>query len=177
MRTLSLRPGRLLIAPLLILLFGTCVRAQIRISRQVIATAVWSATPAGNSQQLKLTAHAGEVFVGTKRGDVRATVGFQQPDDDVLVSVVTIGTRRLTVRAFPNPTIDHLTVDLAEAEDLLTELQLLDLHGRVLIRRRVTGLRVEFPTIGQLPGASYYLRGLDAAGRPYALGTILLNSH
>lgn len=170
-----------IIRPILTLLFlcmlGTCVRAQIRISRQVIATAVFSATPEGNSQRLKMTATAGEVFVGTKKGDILATVGFQQPDDDVLVSVLTIGGREVTISAYPNPTIDQLTVNLGEAQNDVTEVQLLDLQGRVMLRRLTTTSILQFPEVIDLPGGTYFLRGIDRNKLPLHLGTVLITPH
>lgn len=171
------RSSRVLLPLLLIALHCTCVRAQLRISRQVIAAAVFSSTPNGNAQQLKMTATAGEVFVGTRRGDVRATVGFQQPDDDVIVSLFTIGQRRITVRAYPNPAVDRLTVDLTNADGLLTEVLLLDLHGRTLLRRPVTSSLLELPEAARLPGGTYFLRGTDETGQHYTLGTILITPH
>lgn len=171
------RSSRVLLPLLLIALHCTCVRAQLRISRQVIAAAVFSSTPNGNAQQLKMTATAGEVFVGTRRGDVRATVGFQQPDDDVIVSLFTIGQRRITVRAYPNPAVDRLTVDLTNADGLLTEIHLIDLHGRTLLRRAANTSLVEIPEVAKLPGGTYFLRGTDQTGQAYSLGTILLTPH
>ncbi|MEM6770975.1 MAG: hypothetical protein AAF597_10355 [Bacteroidota bacterium] len=172
---------RSLIRPLLtLLLVGilcTCVRAQIRISRQVIATSVFSATPDGTNQRLKMTATAGEVFVGTKKGDVRATVGFQQPDDDVLTSILTIGDRQITVKAFPNPTIDQLTVDLGEAHNEFTEIQLLDLNGRVIARKTVQLAILHFPEVVKFPGGTYFLRGLDRQHRPLHLGQVIVTPH
>lgn len=124
-----------------------------------------------------MTATAGEVFVGTKKGDIRATVGFQQPDDDVLVSIVTLGSREVTVRAYPNPAIDQLYVDLTETGGAITDLQLLDLLGRVLIRRQVTTDLMELPEISRLAGGTYFLRGSDRVGKSYALGTVLITPH
>lgn len=167
---------RIVLPLLLVFLHCTCVRAQIRISRQVIATAVWSSTPEGNFQQLKMTATAGEVFVGTQLGDIKATVGFQQPDDDVMVNVFTLGEREITVRTYPNPTTDVVFVDLTEARGEILELELHDLHGRQLLRRRVTTNLTELTEVARLAGGSYFLRGYDHAGRPYLLGTIMVVS-
>ena len=162
---------------LLVLFACTCARAQIRITRQVVAAAVFSATPDGNDQRLKMTATAGEVFVGTRRGDVRATVGFQQPDDDVLVAVVELPGRSVTVRSYPNPATERLYVDLTAAADLFGEVLLLDLYGRPLIRRRVDAPIITITAIAELPGGTYFLRGTDREGRAYSLGTVLVTPH
>jgi len=161
---------------LLVLLHCTCVRAQIRISRQVIATAAWSSTPQGNFQQLKMTATAGEVFVGTRRGEIKATVGFQQPDDDVMVNVITIGQRQITVRTYPNPTTDVVFVDLTQARGEILELEINDLHGRQLLRRRVLNDLTELHDVARFAAGTYFLRGYDQAGRPHNLGTIVVVS-
>lgn len=164
--------------PLLLVCFAcTSVRAQIRITRQVIATSVFSSTPRGTRQRLKMTATAGEVFVGTQNGDVRATVGFQQPDDDVTVSILAFGERRIPVKAYPNPTTDRLTVDLGEAASELSEVALLDLHGRVMLHRTVSASLLLFPEVADLPGGTYFLRGTDLTGTTHGLGTVFVTTH
>lgn len=124
-----------------------------------------------------MTATAGEVFVGTQKGDIQATVGFQQPDDDVIVSILAFGDREITIKAYPNPTIDRLTVDLGDAVNDISEVHLLDLHGRQMISRKTTSRLLQFPEVVNLPGGTYFLQGIDQAGQPHGLGTILVTAH
>ena len=160
----------------LLLLTGYCrdTAAQPTVTRQVLASTVQSSTGAGPGF-LQFTGHAGETFIGTVDGDVRATVGFQQPDDDVAVSVFTIGGRALTVRAYPNPVVADLTVQLDAAAPFVTELFLFDLHGRPVLRQP-TGLQpvVVLQNAGRLPSGMYLLRARTTAGDLAQLARVLV---
>lgn len=151
--------------------------AQPTVTRQVLASTVQSSTGAG-AGFLRFTGHAGEAFVGTVDGTVRATVGFQQPDDDVTVSVLHAGGRGFAVRAYPNPVVDDLTVQLAASAPLVTELYLLDLYGRPVLRQP-TGRQpvVVLRDAGRLPSGVYLLRARTTAGDLARLARVLVVPH
>lgn len=157
----------------------TCVSAQLKISRQVLGTAVYSTTPNG-SRLLKMTATAGEVFVGTQQGDIKATVGFQQPDDDIRTALVTVGEKTYTINAFPNPASTSLTIEMGSAAKDFRSLELLDVLGRVMIQRRTDSTfstTIELTEVSTLPSGNYYLRGLDQFGQRHLLGNIVIATH
>lgn len=69
------------------------------------------------------------------------------------------------VSVFPNPFGDVLTLQASGLRSGRTELQLLDINGRVILTRRLEGTagRVELPT-GNLPAGAYLLRLANRAG-------------
>lgn len=170
---------RFLLTLLVFTMACTCVSAQIKISRQVLGTAVYSSKPNG-SRALKMTATAGEVLVGTQRGDIKATIGFQQPDDDIRTAVVTVGNQEYNIEAYPNPTTSTLNVSLGEAAKAFQTIELLDVWGRALIHRRadnVFSATLHLPEVADLPSGSYFLRGVDRQGQPHILGSIVVATH
>lgn len=154
--------------------FSSPLAAQLRVSRQVLASTVQSATPA-NGSSLQFTAHAGETFIGTRDGDLRATVGFQQPDDDVTVATVSIRSRQFDVTTYPNPASRSLTVELNEAAPFINSLMLYDLYGRPLLRQETYhATSVQLTSLDRFPSGIYLLRGRAATGELVHLGRVML---
>lgn len=153
-------------------------QAQIHISRQVIGTTVFSSTPM-DGRSLNFTAHTGEVFNATVLGGLNATVGFQQPDDDVLTSILTVNGRTYEITAYPNPVMETLTLDFGTPITELAEVQLIDTYGRTILSRLLTNQpsRLSWPEVGQLPSGSYFLRARSRAGQVHSLGTIIVAAH
>ena len=151
--------------------------AQLQVSRQVLATTVQSSTP-DNDNFLKFTAHAGEFLIGTYRGDLRATAGFQQPDDDITVATISVAGQNIVVKAYPNPTAETLTVELAEAAPTVTEIRIYDPYGRQLLEQPTNRTaRVHFPNVGRLPSGMYFLRARMTNGELLYLTQIIVTPH
>jgi len=110
---------------LLLVCFGllstnTDLRAQLILERELIGAAAGVATVVSNggTQELRVDDSFGETMIGYEEGDIIITVGFQQTDNDNDNSPPNReaqdedGTTKIVVNAFPNPTVERLTVDL-----------------------------------------------------------------
>lgn len=171
-----------------ILKFTTCLffvlisiselSAQLFISRQVIGSTVFSSTPM-DGRSLNFTAHTGEVFNATVFGDVEATIGFQQPDDDVLTSQITLNGRTYEVNAYPNPVREVLTLDFGASINTLKEVHLIDNYGRTILSKKLIDHQPQFQwaAVGSLPSGTYFLRAQAQSGQFYSLGTIIIATH
>jgi len=88
-------------------------QGELFITRLVIGNATISSDPPGQTH-LEFTASVGEPISGTVNGDIIATTGFQQPDDDVITSTIEVGSQWLTVSYFPNPAKEWLPLTLGK---------------------------------------------------------------
>jgi len=76
----------------------------------------------------------GEVVVVTAFStDLNMTQGFQQPDDELLVSIAEPASV-IALNAWPNPTQGLLTIQIENARELELELIVYDLMGRMVVQ-------------------------------------------
>lgn len=159
--------------------------AQLQLEREFIgaAAAVSTVVSNGNEQQLQVDASFGESMIGYQEGDIIITVGFHQTatrsgergighvveeDDDEVAS-------RVAVNAYPNPTVERLTVDLGDYREKFTQLRIIDVLGRTMKSHVVSGEElITFRQLDKLPNANYYLQGVSSDGELFQLATVMI---
>lgn len=169
---------------LALFLAGTGLNAQITLERELIGAAAGVATIVSNggSQELKVDDSFGETMIGYEEGEIIITVGFHQTrtaDDNFpppnLEAETEDGTAKVSVNAYPNPTIERLTVDLGNYQDDFSELRLIDIYGRTVKTQRVNGQeRMTFRGLDKLPDANYFLQGISKDGKLHQLAKVLI---
>ncbi|TXF90537.1 hypothetical protein FUA23_05420 [Neolewinella aurantiaca] len=175
-------------------LFSTClmlaamtagVNAQLILEREFVGAVATTSTriSEGTTQQLQVDASFGETMIGYEEGDIVITVGFHQPGS--LGVENNLGNRPgiqapeevvdVSVKAYPNPTISSLTVDLGPLYEDFRELRLVDVYGRTLVTRRINAQeQVTINQLEDLPNANYFLQGITKDGRLHQLSTIMV---
>jgi hypothetical protein len=107
----------------------------------------------------------GQVAYQTHTGtNGSAAEGVQQPYE---ISVVTgIGEAKgitLSVKAYPNPTTDHLTLEVNDFELSTLRFQLYDMQGKLLQTERITGNQTSI-VMSHLTPAAYFLKVVRTQG-------------
>ncbi|MCB8964190.1 MAG: T9SS type A sorting domain-containing protein [Bacteroidales bacterium] len=81
----------------------------------------------------------GQIFYTTTNGsDGSSAQGVQQPYEISVILGLNVTQVELTINAFPNPTIDFLTLKVDEIEHSELHYQLIDISGKTLINQRIT---------------------------------------
>lgn len=141
---------------LISILFVKISQAQ-SISNQVIGTTGNFSFASGVS----LSATAGETFIETfSSGNNILTQGFQQPNDNG-VGIIELKENNFSVKIFPNPTSDFLTIQYHSDNREEFSVSLYDLLGRKLnlIKNQIQNgneFSISFQ-LKQLPSACYFL--------------------
>jgi len=180
-----LEKAQLLILVCLVLFITTAqLSAQLMLERELIgAIAAPKVVSDGGQQQLQVDASFGESMIGYEEGDIIITVGFHQtrttPTDGLPANVLpeeeVDAEEEVVVNAYPNPTVEKLTVDLGEYSEKFAQLRIIDINGRTIKRQVITGEQiVNFSQLDQLPNANYFLQGIDTEGRSHRLATIMI---
>ena len=105
-----------------IMMLGICSLSAQTISRQVIGAA------GSNNENLSFT--VGEMAIETAvSGSFILTQGFHQPEDGT-VSIDQPLSFAVDYRLYPNPTRDHLTLELTGDETAMIEVGITDMRGR-----------------------------------------------
>lgn len=181
-------PGRLscLLVPLLFagsLLVSVEVNAQLTLERELVGSAVGPATIiSGNPQELLVDASLGEQEIGFVSDNIKLTVGFQQPtklnatnNENVHREELPEEDKELTVSAYPNPTIERLTVELGEKADTFESLSLMSAFGRSVAQKRVSDVEaVVFEGLNGLPNGKYLVYGTRKNGSIEHLATVMV---
>ncbi len=147
------------------------------ISRQVFGVFATSSAPQ-DGRVLQFTAHAGECFTAsptTAAAAVLASIGFQQPDDRAVTATRAAEKAVAAIRVFPNPVTSRFTVDLRASDERFTDLQLLDIFGRVVLHQDLpvrSGL-IEVNRLTHLPAGTYLLRIRGGVGPWHTLRPIV----
>ena len=148
---------------LALLLLPILVSAQ-SLSPTVIASyGKWS-----NNGGYTLSATSGEMMIQTFTGGSSIlTQGFQQPDDRN-VGVQELNEDELTIKIFPNPTSDLVTVNLESDKAESYGIVMYDLLGRTLnlpgtLDRSHTQMQQTF-NLSQLPAATYFICVVNLMG-------------
>lgn len=181
------RVQQLILACLALLLTTAPVSAQLQLERELIgAIAAPVVVSNGGQQQLQVDASFGESMIGYQEGDIIITVGFHQtrtsdvggPPPGIAVpeeEQADEAAAEISVNAYPNPTVERLTVDLGEYNEKFTQLRIIDISGRTVKSQVVTGQQsIKFSQLDQLPNANYFLQGIDTDGRSHKLATIMI---
>lgn len=167
-----------------LLLISTGLNAQLVLERELIgaATGVATVISGGGAQELKVDDSFGETMIGYEEGDIIITVGFQQtgltnenfPPPN-LEAETEVETTKISVNAYPNPTVERLTVDLGNYQDDFKELRLIDTYGRIVKTQRVSNQkRITFRGLDKLSDANYFLQGLSTDGKLHQLTKVLI---
>ncbi len=117
---------------LFLLLIGHAVYAQVQIDRSVIG----SAGKDVQTPNIQISYNIGEVAVKTvKTGSIILTQGFEQND----VNSVGISPLQedLNITAYPNPSSGAVILELENARPETVDIEVYDLNGRNLMRKRV----------------------------------------
>jgi hypothetical protein len=130
-------------------------------AQQSITSGGGEATGSGGSASFSL----GQVFYQAISGEGGSmTEGMQQPYEIlVITSVEDAPDIQLSVKAFPNPVFDRLTMVVDEMVDFSVtgyHFRLFDISGREIQSNRITGRQTEIDMSGFDP-AVYFIRILD----------------
>lgn len=175
----------LMLACLGLVSVGAELNAQLVLERELIGAAIGVPTviPDGGVQQLLIDDSFGETMIGYESGDIIITVGFQQTENDNENSPPNLDSgeeegdvaEKISVNAYPNPTIERLTVDLGDYQDKFKELRLIDVNGRTIKSQRVDGQPImTFTGLNKLTDASYFLQGISTDGRLHQLTKVII---
>ncbi|CAN5336310.1 hypothetical protein BH09BAC1_BH09BAC1_00350 [soil metagenome] len=155
---------RLLVLGLATIGFGVASQAQT-LERQVIGSA--GGYEVENGYSLSFT--VGEPVVETAiNGSLILTQGFQQPDD-VSVGINNVVKIKMDYSIFPNPTMDHITVQLSADKVVEITISLHDIMGRKLeLMDRtviVDGIVKQQYDLSNLAAANYMVVLTDKSGQ------------
>lgn len=163
---------------------NTSLSAQLIVERELIGAvvAVSSPTPDVGTQQLQVDASFGESMIGYQDGDIIITVGFHQTNTAEeqgefgdFVEGGEVVSEKVSVNAYPNPTVERMTVDLGDYREKFTQLRIIDIYGRTVKLRKIAGEQmVTFRELDKLPNANYFLQGIDVDGKFHQLATVLI---
>lgn len=181
------RVQQLILACLALLIITAPLSAQLQLERELIgAIAAPVVVSNGSQQQLQVDASFGESMIGYQEGDIIITVGFHQtrtsevggPPPGIAVTEevqADEAAAEISVNAYPNPTVERLTVDLGNYNEKFTQLRIVDISGRTVKSQLVTGQQsIKFTQLDQLPNANYFLQGIDTDGRSHKLATVMV---
>lgn len=157
-----------ILTPTLLLLCAMCTGQTG--SPQVFATG--GGEGASATRQISWT--IGEPITTTQTsGSYMVAQGYQQPWAEVITDLDELEAKTAEVRVFPNPTAHTLHIVYAGDRARGDHFELLDVQGRTLQRTRLTeaSTDVDMSTYGN---GSYFLRLLDAEGKPQRTFTINL---
>ena len=105
-----------------------------------------------------VTYSVGQVVYTTNTGSNGSVAqGVQQPYEISVVLGVENPKIRLTIQAYPNPTVDNLTLNVGNNELSNLNFQLIDLNGR-LIENRIISNAIETIGMENLAAAVYFLK-------------------
>lgn len=177
------RPGEYLFLVAVLLVFSSSLDAQLILERELVGAvaATSSVVSNGNTQQLKVDASFGESIIGYEAGDIIVTVGFHQPS--AMSQEGNLGdltedepaSDKKNVVAYPNPTVEMLTVDLGTHGEKFREIRLVDVYGRIVKSQLVNDSQlVVMRQLSSLPNANYFLQGVGADGSLHQLTTIMI---
>jgi len=169
---------------LVVLLTNSGLYAQLKLEREFIGASAGVATvvSSGGAQELKVDDSFGETMIGYEEGEIIITIGFQQTrtgnsnfPPPGLEADTEVETSKISVNAYPNPTIERLTVDLGDYQDDFRELRLIDTYGRSVKTQQVKGLdRITFRGLDKLTATSYFLQGISKDGKLHQLTKVLV---
>lgn len=157
--------------------------AQLQLERELIgAAAIPTVLSNAGEQQLQVDASFGESMIGYKEGDITITVGFHQTKTTVqdgnighILPEEEDVTKKVSVNAYPNPTVRKITVDMGDYREKFTQLRIIDINGKTVRRRDITGDQIiTFHQLDNLPNANYFLQGIDTDGMFHQLTTIMI---
>ncbi len=146
---------------LLFLVVCQTANAQLQLDRQVIASAGGYGENAAADLSISWT--VGEVVINTLEstdGEITLTQGIQQPDPAGVTASREVALEKLGVVVFPNPVQQTLTIRLDLPPKNPLTAQLLDLSGKVLLKRPLDVGSQEMD-MGSLPAAPYVLQFTD----------------
>lgn len=170
----------------LLLCGASSLTAQISLERELVgAVGAYSVPTPNTTQELLVDDSFGETIIGYEAGDIIVTVGFHQPDislegrlgdlEETPEAEVTDNARAIDVNAFPNPTVERLTVDLGEHADRFVEIMLVDQAGRPVKTQLTEGRSViKIDRLNTLPNANYFLIARDNDGQLHQVTTIMI---
>ena len=99
----------------------------------------------------------GQVFYNTNIGTTGSVIeGVQQPFEISTVRIIDASID-ISLKAYPNPTTNFLTLETGNVSYETLSYQLFDLHGRLIESKRITNA-TEIIRMENLPSAPYFLR-------------------
>ena len=102
---------------------------------------------------------AGQVAYQTYTGiNGSATVGIQQPYEIFVISGIDNAKGiNLSISTYPNPTTDHFTLEVKDIDLSAIDYQLLDLQGKILQSKKITGNKTAI-NMKNLKPSIYFLK-------------------
>ncbi len=100
----------------------------------------------------------GQIVYNTNTGTaVSLTQGVQQPYEISVVLSIANHSANLELTAFPNPTLNYLTLNVGKTELSALSFQLFDTNGRLIESRKIKS-NIETIAMENIPAATYFLK-------------------
>jgi len=127
-------------------------------AQQTVATAGGEATGSGGSVSYTM----GQIFYATQsNSNGTITEGVQQAYEIFVISSIEEAEEiKLSIKAYPNPTVDILTLDLGEYESKKLVLQVYDLNGSLLQMQEIHEPNTKISLEGYA-ASTYLVRVID----------------
>jgi hypothetical protein len=136
-----------------------CLLIMSQLSAQILSPNVRaSAGQYKEASGVSISYTVGEPLIQTAiSGSTIVTLGFNQPES-ILNAVVDVDGQSIIIKAFPNPVIDNLTIDLSKALTQSLDLTLLDIHGQKAYRQKadIGTTQLQIPT-KDMPVGVYFV--------------------
>jgi len=143
-----------------LMLFVATISAQST-SPQVIASS-GSFSSNGN---ISLSTTVGETATTTLSiSTTTLTQGFQQPEYDVINSVVETVSKSLQIKVYPNPAESNITIDIVSDENSNAKLTVVDMLGKVLLQQPLSFNTANAVNLNHLPSGQYAFKITDTKG-------------
>jgi hypothetical protein len=112
-------------------------------------------------------------FEVIQAGDASITPGVQQAYEIFTVSIKETELN-ISVRLFPNPTTDVITIAISEYLENNLQYRLIDIHGKVLQTGQIVGEQSQLQLSG-FPSSTYFLQIIDPIQKKLKSFRILKN--
>lgn len=131
----------------LLLSIGISVQAQ-----QATTTTGGDATGSGGTVAYSV----GQVVYTTNTGSTGSVAQGVQHAYEIFTLGIKETTLNISLTAFPNPTADHLTLQIRDYNNEKLSYQLFDMQGKQLSNRQITAQQTQIDMTG-LPTATYFV--------------------
>jgi hypothetical protein len=100
----------------------------------------------------------GQVFYQTHAGTGSVAQGVQHPYEiSVVTGIEEAKTINLIVKAYPNPAVNYLILEVKDTKDLNLNFCLYDVQGKLLEKATITGIEIEISMINYMSG-NYFVK-------------------
>ncbi len=148
------------------MLFAAIIFAQSTIPQVISSLGNFS-----DNGNFSLSATVGETITSTlNAGNTTLTQGFQQPEYEIINSVIESEGKLLQIKVYPNPTESNITVNILSDEQDVAQLIVIDVLGKVLFQQALSFNKDNIVNLNHLASGQYAIKITDTKG-------VLLSTH